>query len=436
MTTESLPKPTGRRIVLATFGSFGDLHPYIAIAQVLRARGHQPVIATSGIYRAKVEALGLGFHAVRPDQSDLEAVPDFMQKVMDQSRGPEFVVRDLFLGNLRKSYDDTAEAVKGADLVVGHPLTFTVRLLAEQQGIPWASSLLAPIGFFSAYDPPVLPPAPWLRHLRGLGPLFHKPLFRLMRWSLNPWGRPWHELRAELGLPPAGNPVFEAQHSPRLVLALFSKLLAQPQPDWPGHSLVTGFPFYDQDGDTNLPPDLARFLAAGPPPLVFTLGTSAVHTAGAFFVESIEVARILKRRAVLMVGKEANNVLPQPLPETVLACPYAPFSQLFPRAAAIVHQGGVGTTGQAMRSGRPMLVVPFAHDQPDNADRVRRMGIARVVPRTRYQARHVAAELRLLIDMPRYAYRAAKVGEMVREEDGAMVAALALEDLLTARARP
>jgi UDP:flavonoid glycosyltransferase YjiC (YdhE family) len=114
----------------------------------------------------------------------------------------------------------------------------------------------------------------------------------------------------------------------------------------------------------------------------------------------------------------------------VVAFDYAPFSELFPRAAAIVHPGGIGTTGLAMQSGRPMLVVPFAHDQPDNAARVTRLGIARTLPRHRYSASRVEAELRRLLDDPEYARRAAAVGAQLRQEDGVRTACDALEDLL------
>ena len=112
------------------------------------------------------------------------------------------------------------------------------------------------------------------------------------------------------------------------------------------------------------------------------------------------------------------------------AVEYAPFSGLFPRAASVVHHGGVGTTGLAMRSGRPMLVVPFAHDQPDNAARLTRLGVARTLDPRRYTTARAAAELRLLLDDPAYAQRATEVAERVRPEDGVGAACDALEAML------
>src|SRR5262249_10155356 len=151
--------------------------------------------------------------------------------------------------------------------------TFTTPLVAQKKGIPWASTMLQPLGFLSVHDPPVLPLAPFLAKLRFLGPAFHRLLFGLGKRRVRPWCDPGHRLRAEVGLPAtAEEPLFEAQHSPSLVLALFSGVLARKQKDWPGQTVLTGFPFYDSDGEGGTPPELARFLDDGPPPVVFTLG--------------------------------------------------------------------------------------------------------------------------------------------------------------------
>jgi UDP:flavonoid glycosyltransferase YjiC (YdhE family) len=419
-----------RRIVLTTFGSLGDLHPYIAVALGLQARGHEAVIATSGSYRQKIEALGIGFRAVRPDHPDLEANPELMRRIMDRRTGSEFVIRELMMSVLRESYEDTLAAADGADLLVSHMLTFTTRLVAEKRGIRWASTFLQPLGLFSAYDPPVVPQAPFLAKLRFLGPAFHRLLFWCAKRSVRSWSVPWHRLRPEVGLPPTSeSPLFEGQNSPALVLMLFSKLLAERQADWPRQAVLSGFPFYDGDGEAGMPPELVHFLDVGPPPLVFTLGSSAVVDAGLFYEHSIAAAKRLGRRAVLLVGKNPRN-RPASLPEGVVAFSYAPYSELFPRAAAIVHQGGIGTTAQAMRSGRPMLVMPYAHDQPDNAERVARLGIARTIGRHRYTPARATAELRHMLDNPAYSQRASEVGRQIQREDGVGAACDCLERLL------
>jgi rhamnosyltransferase subunit B len=420
----------GRRIVLTVFGTLGDLHPFLAIALELKTRGHQVIVASYGRYREQVETLGLGFHTVRPDlYSQAESDPALARQVMDRRRGLETVIRQL-MAQLRDSFDDLSEAARGADLLVSHSMTFGTRLVAEVQGIRWASMVMAPSGLLSAYDPPVIGEAPYLTPLRSLGPGFHRPLFWLMRRVIRSWGKPWHRLRSELGLPPAGEPVLDGQHSPELVLAHFSPLLGAPQPDWPSQARLTGFPFFDPPGNSQLHPDLETFLNDGPPPIVFTLGSSAVLDPGSFYAESITAATSMGRRAVLLVGSDAGGLPTGSLPEGVVAFAYAPFSELFPRSAAVVHQGGIGSVGLAMRAGVPMLIVPHAFDQPDNAARAARLGVARVIPRGRYTATRATSELRRLLEGQTYVARAAEVRGRIHDEDGVGAACDALEGLM------
>lgn len=421
-----------KRIVMANFGSLGDLHPYLSLAKELLRRGHRPTIATSDYWRTKVEAEGIDFAPVRPDAPDPSTMHGFMERIFDPKRGAKVVISELMMPNLRESFEDAQAAAEGADLILSHPLTFAARLVSEVEGIPWVSSVLAPLSLFSAHDPSVPPIMPWLERLRGLGPRFHGPLYRLARSSTRRWADPWHAFREEIDLPPTNqNPIFEGQHSPNLVLAMFSRVLAEPQPDWPPSTVVTGFNIFDRNpGDEETPEEVSRFLDDGPPPVVFTLGSSAVWSAGSFYSESLETIRKAGTRAILLTGPEGANTLPSPLPPGVAAFRYAPYSSLFPRCAAIVHQGGVGTTAQAMRAGRPMIVMPFGFDQQDNAARVRRLGIARVIRRDRYSASSVAEAIRSLLDDPKVTERAAEIGHVVRREDGAAVASDAIEAML------
>jgi rhamnosyltransferase subunit B len=259
-----------------------------------------------------------------------------------------------------------------------------------------------------------------------------------MKRMVRPWCAEVFRLRADLGISPGHpDPFFDGQWSPRLNLALFSKVLARPQPDWPPHTVVTGFPYFDRgDQGEGMADDLRSFLDAGSPPVVFTLGSSGAYDAGSFYRESAKAAIRVGVRAILLIGKDERNRPDRALPENVFVTEYAPYSELFPRAAAVVHQGGVGTVGQTLRAGVPMIVMPFSHDQPDNADRVRRLGVARVIDRRRYAAGHAANELRRLLGDQRYRERATAVGKIVRAEDGVRSACDALEaTVLSATAR-
>lgn len=423
-----------RRIVLATWGSFGDLHPFMALGLGLRARGHQVVLATTDIYREKVEGEGLEFRRMRPDMPPTEEITALIRKIMDPKQGTKTVIKEGLMPHVRDQYADLMEAAAGADVLLNHPIVHTGPLVAEKLGIPWVDCMLQPMLLLSSHEPPVPPEMPALAALYRLGPGFNRWFMKLTKKMFRSWGEPVDQLRQEVGLPPGGCPIFEAHFSPYLNLALFSEMLGAPQPDWPQPTVQCGFPFYDRlSAGSGMPPDLQAFLDRGPAPIVFTLGTSAVFTAGDFYQESIEAVQRLGRRAVLLVGQEGLNELPSPLPEGIIGAAYAPHSELFARAAAIVHQGGVGTTGQALRAGKPTLIVPFAHDQPDNAVRVARRGGARWILRSRYNARSAERELRLLLEDPEYARRADEVGRRVRAEDGVDTACDAIEALLASR---
>jgi UDP:flavonoid glycosyltransferase YjiC (YdhE family) len=422
------------RIVLSTFGSFGDVHPYIAIALELRARGHVPVLATSEAYREKADAVGLAFHPMRPELPSIDRPDELAQiveRLMKQMDGTEQVL-GLLLPHLRDIYDDLTAACEGADLILTHPLPFVGPIVAQQKRLRWVSSVLAPISLFSNYDPPVPPQAPALYGLLKLSPFVSRAVMRLATPRIERMMQPVYRLRAELGLPRGEQPLFAGQHSPAMVLALFSKVMAQPQPDWPAQTRVTGFPFYDRRdyfGERETPRALLEFLDAGPPPIVFTLGSSAIWVARDFYRDSIAAAQALGRRALLLIGHERNR-LAKPLPEGVAAFEYAPYGEVLPRACAVVHQGGVGTTGQGLRAGRPALIVPHAHDQFDNAARVARLGCARALPRPKYNATRATRELDTLLGEPVYATKAAEVGRIVQGEDGARAAADAIEEVL------
>ena len=419
------------RIVITSWGSYGDVNPYVGIALALRARGHTPVLAIPAYYRAAVEREGLEHAAVGPDVEPSDA--SVVGRIMDARRGTEFLLRELLAPAIDRTYEALRAAATGAELLVTHPVTFAGPVLAEATGIPWVSTVLAPASFMSERDPFVMPPAPWLKQVERVSRWPTVWLMRVAHRMTRPWLAPVDALRARLGLPRGRHPVFEGQHSPTLVLALFSEVLGRPQPDWPPNTRVTGFPFYDRRDragkHNSVAPELADFLDAGEPPIIFTLGSSAFWAAEDFYTESVAAARAVGRRALLLIGDERNRPA-APLPEGVAAFEYAPFGEVLPRAAAVVHQGGVGTTGQALRAGRPALVVPFSHDQFDNGNRVARAGCGLMLPRAQYNAARAARALREMSEHESYATNAAEAARVIESEDGANTACDALEEVL------
>lgn len=383
-------------------------------------------LATLRHYESRVAAAGLGFHPIGPDFDPTDPVQ--LKRAMHKRRGPEYVLREMTLGYLRTAFDDLRPAAAAADLVVTHPLALGAQLLARAAGRPWASTVLSPLSLFSTTDPAIFSGVPFERSLARLGPRGQRVVLRLADFVLSRWLAPYRALEAELGLAPGANPILHGQHSPDLVLALFSPLFGPRQADWPPNTVAAGFPFLADSQP--LAPELERFLAAGPPPIVFTLGSAAVGAAGEFYERSIAAVEPLGLRAVLLIGADPANLPRRALPETLLAVTYAPHAALFARAALVVHQGGVGTSAEALRSGRPMLVVPHCHDQPDNAHRLERLGVAQVVAAERYTARRARRALAALLADTATAARARALGEQIAAETGVATACDALERLL------
>jgi len=407
-----------KRIVLATWGSYGDLFPYLALAIRLLERGHQPVLATSGLYKDIVEQAGVEFRPMPPDIDPTDTA--LMARVMDPARGSEVIVRELLAPRVRESFMALRDTAQGADLLVTHPITFAGPLVGRATGMPWLSGVLAPTSVPSAFDLPLFPPLPQVVRLARTTPAMARGFLWLADRITRAWTAPVAALARELGLPDAGNPLFTGQFSPHGTMALFSPIFGPPQQDWPPRATATGFVFHDQS--ENLDSGLRTFLDAGEPPVVFTLGTSAAGAPGRFYDESARAVEILGCRAVMLIGQFPPASADRTWPPGVFATAYAPHAPLFRRAAAVVHHGGVGTLAQALRAGRPMLVVPHAHDQPDNAFRAKALGVARVIDASRYRAAPVARHLRALLGDSAYRVRAGKVGRAVAAEQGCDVA--------------
>lgn len=409
-----------KRIVLATFGSPGDLRPFLAIGRELRARGHNAVVATSELYRDQVVAAGLDFAPVRPNRLPGQQDPDFFARLLRDRQPPATIFRQMFLPSLREALQDTVRVVRGADGVVAHTLAASARLAAEVNGTPWVSVVMQPMGYFSAYEPPVVGPPSLMAVLRHAGPVATKQVLRVARGVTDAWAREWREVRAELALPPSDDhPLWEGQHAPDLSLGIFPRILGEPQPDWPAQARVTGFPFYESAAD-ELDPALERFLAMGAPPIVFTLGTTAVNEPGHFYEISARAARELGCRAVLVAD---GGVTPRSTAEGIITIPFAPHRLLFPRAVAVVHQGGIGTLAEALRAGNPMLIMPYAHDQADNAWRAERLGVATVIARRRYRVAAVRRALGALLANEEMRVAAALAARRMNRDRGAARAA-------------
>lgn len=426
-------KLSGRKILIATFGSLGDLHPFVALAHALAREGFAPVIATSAAYADYIRGEGLGFVAVRPDADDLTSRlgMDLGQIARKMAEDDRFLFETLIFPHLRESFDDLDAAAADAVAIVSHSLAFAARLVAEARGLPLVTVLLSPLMLFSAEDPPQGSQLPLrLAPASPVGIAWNRALLWSAAHAVALWAAPLRRLRRELGLRPRyGLDLLLGAESSDAVVGLFSPSLA---PAWRAQGprmFVAGHSFHDRFlGNAALSAELGDFLAAGEAPIVITLGSFVTRARRDFYRDCMEAAARLGRRAVVLAHDDDAPALAEASPRGVFVSAYAPHSKIFPRAAVILHHGGVGTTGQALRAGRPQVVTPFLGDQFDNAARLARLGLARVVDgktATQDALRDALAALD-----GGHAARAQEVAERVREEDGAASAATRIASLL------
>jgi rhamnosyltransferase subunit B len=377
--------------ILTPVGSAGDVNPFVMIGRELRRRGHRVTLLSPDVFAAAVERAGVEF-ASTGSAEDFDRVtknPD----LWDPRRGGA-VVFDEVLKHMRQSYVVLEQLYTPGDtLLVGHSLSLFTRMFEETHAVAAATVHLAPTVLRSDFEQPILPSGHdisnlprWLK--RALWWAIDRfAVDRLLAPELNAW-------RAELGLAPVSRVFKSWVHSPQRVLALFPAWFAEPQPDWPSQLRSTGFVLSD---DTCSPPatgadggHLEQFLRDGTPPIVFAPGSANQH-ATAFFRTAVEATAAIGRRALLV--SPYRDHLPAPLPAHVGHVPYASFSTLFPRAAAVVHHGGIGTSAQGLAAGVPQLVMPMVFDQPDNAAWLMRLDVAGVVYPKNFTAPTVAAAL-------------------------------------------
>jgi rhamnosyltransferase subunit B len=411
-------------VLLLPVGSHGDVHPFVGLGAALARRGHAVEVITNGHFAPLAARAGLPFVELGDEALYREVLenPDLWHP----RKAFPLVARHV-TALLRQQLDlIRARSRPGETVLVGGTLAFGALLAREADGLPLASVHLQPGVLRSAFEPPQYPgfamKSWWPKALK-------RGLYRLMdRKYIDPaLGPGINGLRVELGLPPARSFFGDFVHSPDLSLGLFPPWFAAPQPDWPPQLELTGFPLYDE-GDLHDPdPAIEAFLAAGPPPVVFTPGSANVHGRD-FFEAALAACGRLGRRALLLT-RFAEQV-PAPLPPWALHRPYAPFGSLLPRAAAIGHHGGIGTCAQGLAAGIPQLLMPLAHDQYDNAARLERLGVARRRVPDRFTARNVARDLHALLDDPAVLARARALADRVRNDPGLDATAARIEATL------
>lgn len=377
-------------VLLVSIGSHGDVHPFVGLAQALQRRGHDVRLALNRYFEPLARQAGLDTLPLGEPEQFTRWLDD--PAVFHPRKGGAAVLRGT-AESLRVVYDGVAAAAARRPLVVASSLGLGARVAAEKFDLPMATAHLAPICIRSHHVMPRLPGAPPLDWL----PMWARRKFweGADRFFIDPPIAPaLNRLRADVGLAPVTRVLGDYWNSPMLTLGFWPDWFSPPPPDWPKCVRLVGFPLYDEADVTPLEPALGAFLDAGDPPIAFTPG-SAMKFGHRFFQAAADACAALGRRGLLLT-RHAEQI-PARLPAGVVHAPYAPFSLLLPRVAALVHHGGIGTTAQALRAGTPQLIMPLSHDQFDNAIRVRRLDAGREIAARAFTSRRVASALSALL---------------------------------------
>ncbi|PWJ12144.1 glycosyltransferase [Jannaschia seohaensis] len=417
-------------MVLTTIGSLGDLYPVLSLARALEARGIETRLALSPDDCEMARRWGLLATPIGPSEAEVCAAlgltRDEIAAAVLKDPGP--LIRDALMPLLPDMAREIAALCDRAGCVAGTTFALGGSLAAEMTGTPYVPLILQPFMALAPSDPPrggtfryTRRPAEgwalaWNRAYLGLA-------HRVLRWR---HGRALTRVRRGLGLPPQpGTPLLDHGADVPLRLGLWSPRFSPLPADAPPKLTLAGFP---PAPEGTLPPEVRRWISEGPAPLVVTLGSIAQGLGrDDFWQEAAAMARTMGLRAVLLHGDA-----PAPEGPDLLPLRYGAHAELFPQAAAIVHHGGIGTTAEALRSGRPQLVLPVGGDQPDNAARLERMGAAVTMPVLRFTG---AAGATLLSDfLQSYPWdAAADRARALTEEDGAAMAARLLESIVLER---
>jgi UDP:flavonoid glycosyltransferase YjiC (YdhE family) len=419
------------RILLTTFGSIGDLFPFVALGLGLQARGHDVRFAVEDAFRPTL--LEAGFDSVYHLSGDVEAVLGPRAQTLYTSRSPltslRLIVRDYIVPTMPPKIDELRALCRDVDLIVASTQHVAAFAVSELTNIPLATVVLSPALLPSAHLEPG--PGPVLSGRRqhianrlgwGIGNLLLRSI----------GDGPVNHVRASYGLPPRRNVLNTGSLSPHLAVLTVSPAFVSPQPDWPPQVRVTGFCFWDRPGSWVEPAQLTAFLADPRPVVAVSSGSLSTQTPEVFdrfFQVSVEAIRQIGART-LVLGATAES-LPATQSNGVLRLPYAPFSQIYPHCAAVIHHGGIGTIGQALRAGVPMLIVPWGIDQVYLAVRVARVGAGRWLSRRRYTARRATSALRALLESEMYREQTQRIAQVIAHEDGVAAACDALESLAT-----
>ncbi len=419
------------RFLLCTWGSSGDLHPFLSLGCALKQRGHTVAIAGIPLWESKVRQAGLDFIAAanHQDMDSLHGNEKLFSTKYFGITSLRTMMRDYIVPTFAFMTDALLEAAPHFDCLVSHSFILVAPIVAAKTGIRYVSASLSPGVIPSAYSMPAGSIHPPFRGL--LGPHINRSIWDLGMWMIRPHVDPSiNAFRKKYGLPSQKNAMFYSV-SNDLHLQLYSRHFAPPEPDWPGHFHQSGFCYWDETSEWTPPADLLSFLKKGAKPILFTLGTSAIFHPLEFYRNAIEAVKKTGHRAILLTGHDANT--PQDLPPQIFPLHYAPYAWLMPHCQAVAHQCGIGTIAQALRAGIPSILCPYAFDQPNNAVRAMMLGAGVLLKINQRDPENLATAIRRVTNDSHCQEAVQSISHSIQTEDGPVLAAARLESFLQKR---
>ena len=419
-------------IQLISVGSRGDLEPYLALLLELQRRGHTVKLIGSTNFADAARSAAIAFDPLPGDFRALLGSPTGL--ALMQGKPVRLVDDALLLQWLATA----RESIRGCDLLLVPPLALWAYHLAEAEGCRFAVLTPFPVVGTAAFPFlkfPARPPVPG-RLKRRLNRLSYQ-AFRLLKWRQE--SRVIQAFRSQqLGLPrlPWTGASARRDVPPLLttppILHLFSRHVFDRPSDWPDNVQITGYCFNPTSTSESYtpPPDLQRFLEAGPPPFYAGFGSMIPRDPESLGAVVVEAALLAGQRLILSPGW--GRVLPSTdLPATVFLLEECPHDWLFPQLRGAVHHGGAGTTAATLRSGIPSTVVAFFADQPAWGRTLEQLGVSPATHHHSTLSAAVLAEcLRKMAEIPSYRFRAEQLRDQLASENGLITAVTALEALL------
>jgi len=379
-------------IIFVTLGSRGDLNPFLYLGKILQQRGLRITIISSEIYKNLIETAGFEFITCSSADSYHQIIqePAFYNPKKSFKMIAEYVILDP----MRSVYQALQNFDPRNSVIVATRFMAGARLAQEKLKFPLISTCLQPLTLWSIKQPAIDPTGSSAHRL----PWFLRKIVyaAASRWLLDRHISPQiNQFRQELGLPNISKLFSHWLYSPQKVLGLFPEWFAEPSPDWPAHTELTGFVADSAPSLHAFESEISAFLNTGEPPIVITYGTS-VTRAKDFFIKTLEANRILGYRSLILT--QYPEQLPPLYPDRELHIHYAPLQQLLPYCAAIVHHGGAGTLAQAIAAALPQLIIPLINDQLDNAARIEKLGLGLKLSSAKYSILKAKLKINQLIN--------------------------------------